>query len=336
MNIQIWPPHLKVSGGNRVTLAYADQLARRGHSVTVVVLCKDRLRRIVGNALGWKPSWQRSLKARIVRVNKWKNAPRADVVIADSWQNARALGTHITSSRKFHFIQHDERLYHGPSEEVAAVYQLPLHKLTVSTWLKEMLHAEFSQEATLLLNPTDRTLFFPTTRNASHQLRILMLEHTYDWKGTKEGIEVVERLRREIPDLELVLFGARIDEAPAVPAERHVNPPQEKLRDLYSSCDIFLSPSWSEGSGLPAMEAMACGTAVVTYDNGGSRDYAVHEKTALVARPKDTEDLFQNLRRMARDTELRHQLAEAGRLHVLSMPTLEEQTTHLEAVLQGS
>ena len=50
---------------------------------------------------------------------------------------------------------------------------------------------------------------------------------------------------------------------------------------------IYLCPSWDEGLGMPSMEAMACGSALVTYDNGGSRDYAHDGETALVAPRRD-------------------------------------------------
>lgn len=39
--------------------------------------------------------------------------------------------------------------------------------------------------------------------------------------------------------------------------------PDRDLRELYSLCELFVFPSWHEGFGLPALEAMACGAAVI-------------------------------------------------------------------------
>jgi glycosyltransferase involved in cell wall biosynthesis len=39
--------------------------------------------------------------------------------------------------------------------------------------------------------------------------------------------------------------------------------PEENLIDLYNLCKVFVFPSWHEGFGLPALEAMACGRAVI-------------------------------------------------------------------------
>ena len=45
---------------------------------------------------------------------------------------------------------------------------------------------------------------------------------------------------------------------------------------------------------MPSMEAMACDTALVTFDTGGCRDYARDGETALVARRRDVADLGQS------------------------------------------
>jgi glycosyltransferase involved in cell wall biosynthesis len=44
--------------------------------------------------------------------------------------------------------------------------------------------------------------------------------------------------------------------------------PDEDLRHLYGACQAFVFPSYLEGFGLPAVEAMACGAAVVASDQG--------------------------------------------------------------------
>ena len=63
---------------------------------------------------------------------------------------------------------------------------------------------------------------------------------------------------------------------------------------------------------MPAMEAMMCGTALVTTDTGGSRDYALNEETALVSPIKNPEGLAKNLIRVLTNESLRLQLAEKG------------------------
>jgi glycosyltransferase involved in cell wall biosynthesis len=61
---------------------------------------------------------------------------------------------------------------------------------------------------------------------------------------------------------------------------------------------------------------MACGSALVTTDNGGSRDYALAGDTALVVPPGDIDGLVGSVERLFSDDELRTRLAHAGEQHV--------------------
>jgi L-malate glycosyltransferase len=115
--------------------------------------------------------------------------------------------------------------------------------------------------------------------------------------------------------------------------EFHANPPQEELRRLYSGSDVYLCPSWDEGLGMPSMEAMACGAALVTYDNGGSRDYARDGETALVAPRRDVSALASALERILADGTLRHRIAAAGSAFVRAEFDWERAVTRMENLL---
>ena len=63
---------------------------------------------------------------------------------------------------------------------------------------------------------------------------------------------------------------------------------------------------------MPAMEAMACRSALVTTDTGGSWDYAIDRKTALVSSPKNIGRLTENLVTVLDEERLMKQLSENG------------------------
>jgi glycosyltransferase involved in cell wall biosynthesis len=154
----------------------------------------------------------------------------------------------------------------------------------------------FGADAAVLVTPVDRDLFHrvPVTIETPRP-RVLMLHHDYAWKGVADGLEAVSRARARGAALHLAGFGVKAPRDGTPYDEFHANPPQSELGGLYSGADVYLCPSWDEGLGMPSMEAMACGAALVTYDNGGCRDYARNGVTALVARRRDVGDLATSL-----------------------------------------
>jgi len=264
--------------------------------------------------------------------------PSADVIVATTWQTALALSVFPAShGRQFYLVQHDEGLYHGDREKVNRALRLPQKKVVVSTWLREIVKDSHGQDAFVLVNPVDTSLFHTVPRTASTDtVRILLLHHTYPWKGTAEGAALIERMRERHPEVRFILFGVRSKEnIPYAYDEYYYDLPQGRLASLYSNIDIYLCPSWEEGFGLPSVEAMHCGAALVTYDNGGSRDYAIDGETAFVAPHRDREALVAKLEMAITDSVSRKRIAEQGKIFVQNMPTWEEQTEQFERILAG-
>ena len=214
-----------------------------------------------------------------------------------------------------------------------ATYRLPLRKIVISTWLRDLMRTRFGSPAEVLVTPVDPELFHPTpTAVATARPRVLMLHHASAWKGVADGLEAVARVRRHVPALRLVGFGVRPPEGGMPYDEFHLNPPQARLATVYSSCEIYLCPSWDEGLGMPPMEAMACGAALVTYDNGGCRDYARDGETALVARRRNVADLAAKLERVVVNEPLRVRLAAAGMRFVTTTFSWDRAVRRLEEI----
>jgi glycosyltransferase involved in cell wall biosynthesis len=86
--------------------------------------------------------------------------------------------------------------------------------------------------------------------------------------------------------------------------------PDEDLPALYNAADLFALPSLYEGFGLPVLEALACGTPVVT-SNVSSLPEVAGDAAVLVS-PRDVEGLSQALYRALTDQELRTTLRQRG------------------------
>jgi glycosyltransferase involved in cell wall biosynthesis len=323
----------------RAILTYADRLAARGHAVTVVVPARTRWRAAWRGLAGTAPGWMRPFRARVAWVARWEAAalPDGDVVLATAWQSAPvAAAAPARCGAGFYLVQHYESLYHGDPAAVDATYRLPLRKIVISSWLAGIMRERFAATAEVLVTPVDRDLFHRVdVQLDSPRPRVLMLHHEYAWKGVADGLEAVARTRRQVPALRLVGFGVKRPRLPLPYDEFHENPPQERLAALYSGIDIYLCPSWDEGLGMPPMEAMACGAALVTYDNGGCRDYARDGETALVAPRRDVGALAGRLERLATDGALRARIAAAGRALVTTAFDWDRAVARLEALFEG-
>lgn len=84
----------------------------------------------------------------------------------------------------------------------------------------------------------------------------------------------------------------------------------EELRDLYSGCHVFISPSLYEGFGLPPLEAMACGAPVIASDIASHRE--VLAGNARLVSPHDFGGLKDSILELLEDAEKRERLSQSG------------------------
>jgi glycosyltransferase involved in cell wall biosynthesis len=86
--------------------------------------------------------------------------------------------------------------------------------------------------------------------------------------------------------------------------------PDADLPGLYSAAAVLATPSFYEGFGLPALEAMACGTPVVVSDRASLPE--VVGEAGLLVDPDDSEDIARALTRVLTEKSLRAQMREQG------------------------
>jgi glycosyltransferase involved in cell wall biosynthesis len=147
-------------------------------------------------------------------------------------------------------------------------------------------------------------------------------------KGLLPLLEAVAKLRTE-REIELVVVGrprpgGRVDRAIArlglVGVVRCVSGiDDDQLAALYREAEVAVVPSLYEGFSLPAVEAMACGVAVVATTGGALPEVVGADgDTGLLVPPDDAEALAVAIRRLLDDPALRARLGEAGRRRVLA------------------
>ena len=104
------------------------------------------------------------------------------------------------------------------------------------------------------------------------------------------------------------------------------------LRALYAGADLFCFPSRQEGFGLPVLEAMAQGTAVIT--SAGTATEEVVGDSGVVVEPSDVDALGSALRGLLDDDIERARLGAAGRARAATVFTWRSTADALSAVYE--
>jgi len=318
------------TGGGKVVYEYANHLSRRGHRVTLVhpalVAAQATPFQIIKGAISylhrgparefrpkrWFPlepsvrtTWVPTLSSRFI--------PDGDVVLATAWATAEWLVDYPDEKgEKFYLIQSWET-WAGPEDRVRATWKAPLKKIVIARWLRDVAR-ELGVECSYIPNGIDFEQFgLDNPIEHRNPKNLMMLYHTHPVKGSGDGLEALSLLKKELPDLRVILFGISPPD-PAFPQWINYRqlPSQPQLRACYNEAAIFIAPAHMEGWPLPPAEAMTCGAALVATDIRGHCEYGIHGETALLSPPRNPKKLAENVLRLVRDAELRTNIARKG------------------------
>jgi len=286
--------------------------------------------------------------------------PDSDIIIATSWETAYFVNALPKwKGEKFYFIQGYEiwdvwenaqcwekarklerdssklpiiMSYVVPDDPnlvklknlVDASYTLPLKKITISSWLKELLEKRFNQNVYgIITNGVDFNEFYceddtKWNNNNSKKIILTILQSGSMLKGSLDAIKAINIVKREYKgaDIEIHAFGWKGDINLSDYITFHGARYGNELRQLYCKAHIFVSSSWVEGSQLPPMEAMACKCAVVATNVGGVPDYTIPNKTAIVVPPQSPQKIAEGVIYLLENWEEAKRIAEEGHNYI--------------------
>ena len=145
--------------------------------------------------------------------------------------------------------------------------------VSVSDWLDEMKKDSFLKNMSdvVIHNGIDLKLFSPEPTLVQENAYILAVANV--WTHEK-GWDDLMSLRKKLPeDIEIIMVGLNERQMANLPkgikGVRHTESINE-LKSLYSNAIAFINPTWGESFSVTNIEALACGTPVVTYKTGGT------------------------------------------------------------------
>ena len=157
--------------------------------------------------------------------------------------------------------------------------RLELTVVTPSQWLADIVRQSFFgvYPVHVINNGIDLDIFKPSQSDFRQKFHLenrkIVLGVAMGWE-VRKGIDVFIKLSERLPhEYRIVLVGTddKTDrELPAGILSIHRSQNQQELAEIYSAADVFVNPTREENYPTVNMEAIACGTPVLTFRTGGS------------------------------------------------------------------
>lgn len=168
-----------------------------------------------------------------------------------------------------------------------------LHIVTVSDWLtkyvSESMFAEIGASISVISNGIDvNNVFLP---GSSKDKMILGVSNVWpEYKGLGDFIKLRELLPNDISIIVVGLNQKQIDSLPNGIKGINRTSSAEQLANLYRRAFVFVNPTYNDSFPTVNLEALACGTPVITYRTGGSPE-AIDDNTGIVVEKGDINSL---------------------------------------------
>ena len=193
------------------------------------------------------------------------------------------------------------------------IFTMP-EKLTIITpseWLAELVRKSFMQKypVKIINNGIDLSQFKPAVGSIKARLNIpnkfMILGVASVWDKRKGFDYFIELSKRLTENEIIVLVGLNKDQINILPKNIigfEKTKSVTELSELYSSADVYVNPTLEDNFPTTNLEAMACGTPIITFNTGGSVE-SVDETNGFIVEKGDVEkihDIITQLHRVGK------------------------------------
>lgn len=360
------------TGGSIVLYNFMDQLTLRGHEV-YAVFPTHRIKWVPGewkNIINTqkKPSgvkhlikqvlpkvpdrYQEEIKklrfAKAVKglLNNWE---KTDITVSTTCMSTYAGVILANQTVSYYHMQHYEELFFKSDWQRQLArnsYYLPLFQIANSAWLKNLLEKNFATQPFLINPGIDLSLFRSETgpekkyfSGKKDWVVVSFFDEEREWKGFNDGVQAMKKARAYFSQRNINItwkvFGLH---APTKEYDTEFEYAGaifgEQLSRLYASADIVLLTSWYESFPLPPIEAMACGTLLITSQYG-TEDYVEDGVNGLVSLPRDIPKISEKIIQAIENSQENIAMVKKG-LETVENYTWQKRTDELEKLFLES
>lgn len=207
-----------------------------------------------------------------------------DFVGCDKWRTQCVKCQQKSEYPKTVLFSRTKRNYRDKKKWFAGLKKMVL--VAPSKWLAGLIEQSFLGEYPVRVIPTgiDTNVFKPVSSDfrVRHGLenRKVVLGVTFVWSQRK-GLDDFIKLSTMLSDeYQIVLVGLNDKQLKDLPRKilgikRTAN--VQQLAEIYSMADVFVNPTYEDSFPTTNLEALACGTDVITYNTGGSVESVSHD-----------------------------------------------------------
>lgn len=323
MKISFYLPrvYLKPGGGAKVVLEYANYLHEHNHDVSIyyymygnyggpdsLVGIRGKIRflfttaeKVLSETFGakiWFPLSKGIEQHVISSPNEIKDT---DIIVVTAAQLVKPI--RLKNNAVCVYLIQGYETWQFTEHELKEIYNLVDHKIVVSKWLKSKIDSISQKKTVLIQNGIDTSIFKDYGRKREHY-SIVFHYRSAKIKGCEYAIRVIEKLYKENQSIKVYVV-SRERRHPSLPecCEYLYNLNPKQVADVNNRCKIFMCTTIEEGFGLPGLEAMACGCALVTTNYEAVYDYAINNVNAMISPICDVDTMVNNIERLFEDDE---------------------------------
>lgn len=206
------------------------------------------------------------------------------------------------------FFDRSEKLY---EKKKRLIENLDLTIITPSQWLANLVEQSFFKKCPVKVinNGIDLDVFKPTPSDFRQKYGIpndkyIVLGVAFGW-GVRKGLDVFVELSKRLDGkkYQIILVGTDDKTDKQLPdniISIHRTQNQRELAQIYSAADLFVNPTREDNYPTVNMEAIACGTPVVTFRTSGSPEI-INEFTGVVVERDDIDALEKEIVHICED-----------------------------------
>ncbi len=187
----------------------------------------------------------------------------------------------------------DRSMYNYNLKKTLLGHSRNLTVVSVSEWMNGLVSSSFlnDKDRVVIHNGVDLNTFRPKLCADDVPFKLLAVSNV--WNKDK-GLNDLYELRKLLPsEFEIGVVGLSEQQLSHLPSGINGvirTQSLDELVELYSSADVLVNPTYADTFPTVNLEALACGTPVITYRTGGSPE-AVDDKTGIVVEQGDVRGL---------------------------------------------